>query len=445
MTARPGTDSVLYQATLARLAQPRSQPALPAALRDLRSRSARWFAEHGFPHSKEEAWRFTPLGEVTGVPFAAASPAWDHAAALAVSGARLADFEAYCVVVRGRGPIALCEPPPGLEIWSLAELAAREPELLLSQLAPGDAPPSGFAAVNDALFEDGLAVRVRAGVRIQRPLQILVVSAGHAQPSVDYPRLLVLAEPASELALIETHVSSGTAPFLSNSVVGVRVGEGARVEHTRLELGSEHSRRVGWLEVRQRHDSRYLSRVVTLGGVFSRLDLQLRFEGERAEADLSGLYLARGSEQIDHHTVIDHAQPHCSSRESYRGIADDRAQAVFDGIIYVRPGAQGTSAQQQSRNLVLSDAARVNTKPHLQIEADDVQCSHGASVGPLDDEALFYLRSRGVEQSEARALMAYGFVAESVDAVAYEPLRELVRQQVRAHLPQRAALRGQRS
>jgi Fe-S cluster assembly protein SufD len=446
MTARPTTESVLYRATLARLEERRGRRAFAAPLRDLRSRSASWFREHGFPQPKEEAWRFTPLGEVTGVPFVPATPVWDGADYAALSRARLAQSEAHCIlVVGGRPATALDQIPPGVQIHSLAELAEHEPELLLPHLDRGDAPASAFAAVNDALFEDGLVVRVGAGVRVQQPLQILVASAAHGQPSVDYPRLLVLAEASSQLGLVETHVSSGTAPFLSNSVVELRVGEGARVEHTRLELGSEHSRRVGWLEVRQQRDSRYLSRVVTLGGVFSRLDLNLRFEGDRAESDLSGLYLARGREQIDHHTVVDHAQPHCTSRESYRGIVDDRARAIFDGIIYVRPGAQLTSAHQQSRNLVLSDDARVNTKPHLQIEADDVQCSHGASVGQLDDEALFYLRSRGIEQSEARALMAYGFVAESVDAIAYEPLRELVRQQVRVHLPKRAALKGQRS
>jgi Fe-S cluster assembly protein SufD len=184
---------------------------------------------------------------------------------------------------------------------------------------------------------------------------------------------------------------------------------------------------------------------VPLGGVFSRLDLRLWFDGEGAQADLSGLYLGRGSEQIDHHTVIDHAEPHCLSRESYRGIVDEQARAVFDGMINVRPGAQHTSAHQQSRNLVLSDQARVNTKPHLEIEADDVSCSHGASVGQLDAEAVFYLRSRGIAEDEARAMLAYGFVRESIDSIEPASLRELVREAVSARLPRQIAPGGRRS
>jgi Fe-S cluster assembly protein SufD len=400
------SDSPLYQASLTRLAEQHGQ------LHGLRAEAAAWFASHGLPGAKDEAWRFTPLGALTALPYARAEIEQPRCGGSAI------------VLGNGRSLASdlTAAPPDGVELSSLVEA-----------LTPLSAD-SAFSALNTALFEHGLTIRVRAGVAVDRPIEIVVASAAHHGPSVDLPRILVVAEPNAELHLIETHVGTGEHPFLSNQVVQVHLGEGARMEHTRVEHGTELGRRIGLTEVRQARDSRYASRVVTLGGALSRLELRVLLQGEGAECDLRGGHLARGAEHLEHHTVIDHQAACCRSHESYRGIVQDQAHVVFDGTIVIRRGAQRSSAHQENRNLLLSEQAKVNSKPHLEIDADDVKCSHGASVGQLDPEALFYLGSRGIEPARARALLTFAFVRQELDATSFAPLRASLRSLVQARL-----------
>jgi len=245
----------------------------------------------------------------------------------------------------------------------------------------------------------------------------------------------VLAEPRSEATLVETYLARQGSKHLVSTVTEVSLEDGARLEHVRVTEGVDDGHHIASLAVRQGRASSYVSRVVTLGGTLSRVDLRLTLDGEGAEARLHGAYHASGNDLVDHHTFIDHVSPHCSSHESYRGIVDGGAHAVLDGIIAVRRDAQKTSAHQELHNLLLSDAATVNAKPHLEIDTDDVACSHGATVGALDEEQLFYLRSRGIPETSARAMLTYAFLRSVIDDIGHAPLRERLTRAVLERLP----------
>jgi len=435
MNAPAAAPSPLLRATLARLQARADQPEHWRRLGSTRDRAAHFVRTHGLPHSKQEAWRFTPLGAVTSLAISEPRPAEAPVEVAALAGADFGIDEARAVTFYRGGPEWRAGAlPSGVDGWTLAQWVERDPDSAAAILDFGAEPATAFAAVNTALFEDLLVLRVAPGAKPDGPVQLLVTSSGGDPPIADYPRLVVLAEPHSELELVEVHVGTGPGAFLSNSVVQVRLEEGARLVHTRVEYGTEQSRRLGLLDVRQERDSRYASRLVTLGGAFSRLDLRLRLAGEGAEAELAGLYHADTDEQVDHHTVVDHERPNCTSRQQYRGVLAGRGRAVFDGIVHVMRGAQGTNAHQENRNLILSDEAVVNTKPHLEINADDVKCSHGASIGRMDDEQLFYLCSRGIGESDARAMMADGFAREVIDLIRPRAVRESVATEVARRL-----------
>ena len=427
MTAPTGASSPLLLTTLARLDARGSESQGWPRLSAVRQRAAHWVRAHGLPHPKQEGWRFTPLGAIVNL---APSEPRAAQAVTELAALNLSDFgidEARAVRIsragiRWRGGAL----PPGVEAWTLAEWTQRDPDAVAATLDFGSEPATAFAAVNTALFEDLLVLRVAEGAQPEWPVQLLVTSSASDRPTVNYPRLVVLAGRHSELELVEVHVGSGSEAFLSNSVVQVRLQEGARLGHTRVEYGTPQSRRIGLLDVQQERDSTYASRVVTLGGAFSRVDLRLHLAGKGAQADLSGLYHADSDEQVGLHTVVWHEQPHCASRQLYRGVLGGRGRAVFDGIVHVLRGAQGTDAHQDNRNLILSDEAVVNTKPHLEIDADDVKCSHGASIGRIDDEQLFYLRSRGLAEPDARAMLADGFAREVIESIHAGSVREAV-------------------
>jgi Fe-S cluster assembly protein SufD len=409
----------------------------PAWVAELRERAASSLKETGFPHKKVEAWRFTPIEALVRVPFGAAPaeppPGWEGVVEqeATVEG----DDSLRVLVVNGRprlegeapeGITIEGEAPEGVEIAALADALAGGEGALRDYLGQA-APAAYFGALNTALFEDGLVVRVREGARIDRPLHVVHVTAPGADPAAAYPRLLVIAEPRAELQVIESYVGhSGGAKSLTCAVTEVFVGQGASVDHLRVVSAIDSDAHLAHLAVRQDASSSYASRSVVLGGGLTRLDLDATLRGEGASCALDGIYHATGSAHIDHHTFIDHAVPRCSSQEVYRGLIDDRGHGVFDGTIAVRKDAQQSSAHQENRNLLLSDDATVHTKPHLQIDADDVSCSHGATIGDLDEEALFYLRARGIGEAQAQAMLTYAFVKELVDRIPHEASRRRI-------------------
>lgn len=329
------------------------------------------------------------------------------------------------------------ELPPaqdGVDFSSLAEMLEEDPASLgpvLGALTSLDHP---LAALNLAVFSDGVVVRIEAGARIEKPIEFVHTAAA----GLTTPRVFIDAGSNSQAVVVERFV--GNAESLTAPVAEVVVGAGAVLDHVRVQEQGSAVDHFGYLEASVARDGHYRSRVITLGAGLSRLDLTVRLDGPGAEATLDGLYLTGDGQQHDHVTVVDHRQPHTTSRESYKGILDGKSRAVFDGTVFVRRDAQKTSGAQENRNLLLSDDAVVNTKPHLEIDADDVKCSHGATVGQLDPDQLFYLRARGLDAETARSILVYAFAREVIDRIPVDALRERLAATVLARLPEGQAL-----
>lgn len=381
-----------------------------AWLEALRREARAQLAERGFPTRRDEDWRWTDVSGLVTTWLEPAPP-------------RL-EIGAFPGGADGVSGIA------GVRLESLREALERDPGGLEAALGQAlEAKGDGFAALNGALFEDGALVEIEPGASPALPVWIRLESdAGKSA----HPRCVIRAGAGSRAVLIEDHAGAGG---LQNAVTEVFLEPGAELEHVRLQRHSEDAHHVATLAVHQAADSRYSSWSLAWGARLGRVDLRVLLAGEGAECALYGLYLARGSQLLDHHTLIDHATPHTVSRELYKGILDGRARGVFRGRVHVRPHAQQISAEQTNRNLLLSDDAVANSKPQLEIYADEVRCSHGATIGQLPEQEIFYLRSRGITRAEARALLTYGFAREILEKLPSPALRRELEDLALAWLP----------
>ncbi len=392
-------------------------------LRAMRRAAIEKFAALGFPTTKNEDWKYTNLAPLLRANYERAPEIPAASAAHALARASLT--EAACarlVFLNGRYAPELSAPPKGVRAGSLRDAFD---DARLAAYADYDA--SALAALNTALFEDGAFVEIGAGVALAEPLEIVFASSAAERPAVTYPRALIVAGPDSQAAIIETYAGLGAGEYFTNAVTELIAGDGAVIEHYKLQTEAAGALHWGLLRVEQGASSNFTSHNVALGGALARNEIAVRLAGEGAECTLNGLYLAAGAQHIDNYTTLDHAQPHTTSHELYKGILDGNSQAVFHGRIIVRPEAQKTDAIQRNKNLLLSKDAVINTKPQLEIYADDVRCTHGATVGQVDADAVFYLRSRGIPFEEARNLLTYAFTADLVDAVKLEAVRSGLR------------------
>ena len=412
----------------------------PEWLDPLRRTAIERFAATGFPTSRDEEWRFTPVAPI-------AQGRWRQAAGSrqAVTPSQLAPFVfghpewSTLVFVDGTYSQELSSAgalPKGVLVGSLADAMRSKPpglEKHLARHAPVGASP--FTALSTAFMRDGGFVYLPANIDLTRPIHLIFVATADAAGTVSYPRNLVIVGAGSRASVIESYVSlaEGTA-YWTNAVTEVVAGANAWVEHTRIQRESESAHHVGLTHVEQERDSHYRSFSLAMGGALARHNLTGQLNGENVETLMYGLYLTRNDQVVDNHTAIHHNQPNCRSWEVYKGVLDGRSRAVFNGKVFVEPEAQKTDAKQTNRNLLLSDTAKVNTKPQLEIFADDVKCTHGATVGRLDDVALFYARSRGVPANKARLLLTYAFAAEVTSEVMLEPVREELERLVRERL-----------
>jgi Fe-S cluster assembly protein SufD len=411
----------------------------PEWLRPVRRGAIERFAQTGFPGPRDEEWRFTPVAPIVHAEFE--RPTAEHQ----TSAAELAPFLfghpewPMLVFVDGRfsGPLSNLAPlAGGARIAGLADALADPDEALIRHLghhaAVGESP---FTALNTAFIQDGAYVHVPAGVELTYPVHVLFVASGRAGQTVTHPRNLILVDAAARVSVIESYVSlNADATYFTNAVTEVVSGEGAWTEHTRIQRESEDAYHVGLTHVDQARDSHYRSFTLAMGGAIARHNLHVRLNAPHIETLLYGLYITRGEQLVDNHTAIYHDHPDCNSWEVYKGVLDGRSRAVFNGKVLVRPEAQKTDAKQTNRNLLLSEGARVHTKPQLEIFADDVKCTHGATVGRLDDVAMFYLRSRGIGEADARTLLTYAFASEVVEQVALEPVRHALERLIRERL-----------
>jgi Fe-S cluster assembly protein SufD len=280
-----------------------------------------------------------------------------------------------------------------------------------------------FTALNTAFLEDGAFVSIARGKVVEEPIHLLFLSTTHGEGAVCHPRSLILAGEGSQATVIESYVGTGDDVYFTNAVTEIVAGPAAVVDHYKLQRESEEAFHVATLQVQQARNSTLSSHAVTLGGALVRNEVNAVLDDEGCTCTLNGLYLAAGRQHVDNHTVIDHARPRCTSHELYKGILDGQAHGVFNGKIYVRQDAQKTDAKQTNQTLLLSEDATINTKPQLEIYADDVKCTHGATVGQLDDEALFYLRTRGIDKEAARHLLTYAFANDVISRVKVAPVR----------------------
>ena len=403
----------------------------PAWLARARRQASARFQSLGFPTTDNEEWRFTSVAPIAETRF---EPAADGRAALAreaLAPFRLGDAtSAELVFVNGRYAPDLSRLralPPGVRVGSLASALANgagDLEPYLTRVARFERQP--FAALNTAMFTDGALVQVPAAVALDAPIHALFVSAPGDRPTMAHPRLLAVVGEGGHASIVESYVGPAGEDYLTNAVTEIVVGDNASVDHYKLQSESLRGYHVGTLQVVGRRNARFQSHSVSAGGSLVRNDVVVVLDGEGVDCTLNGLYLCDAQRLVVNHTTIDHAKPHGSSRETYKGILADRARAVFNGRIVVRPDAQKTDAKQTNRALLLSEDAQINTTPQLEIFANDVKCTHGAAVGQMDDEAIFYLRSRGLSHEEARILLIQAFAGDVLNRMPLEALRRRV-------------------
>ena len=405
----------------------------PGAIADLRRRAFERFSALGMPTKRLERWRFTNVAPIAGTAFTLAAPAEKAVAKVDAAPHALSGVGARLTFINGRyvAPASdLARLPAGVEVGSLADVLASESGVLRAAVNSHLASAAGiddepFTALNTALLHDGAVVHVQANTVVEEPIQLLFVTSppeGGA-PVMTHPRVLIVAGENSQVRLVESYGGGGESPYLTNAVTEVVAGAAAVVDHYKLVRESFSGYHIAAMHVRLARAANFSSHAVTLGGAIVRNDAQATLDGEGVECTLNGLYVANGRRLIDNHTTIRHAKPHCSSHELYKGIIDDQARAVFNGKIIVAIDAQKTDAKQTNKALLLSEDAQINTKPELEIFADDVKCTHGATVGQLDDDALFYLRARGLGLEQARSVLIHAFAGDLLNRIAVEPIR----------------------
>lgn len=352
-----------------------------SGLADLRKRAAEQFEAQGFPTTRDEEWRFTNVSPIARNSFSTAAPSANR--------------------------------------YSLRAALESDPELIeeyLGRYASNEA--NSFVALNTSKFEDGAFIHVPANSVVNETIWLDFKAT---PDKTTHPRNLIVAGANSQVRIVERY--SGTGKYFTNSVTEIVVGENAVVEHVKLEEEGPDAFHVSTIQVQQARNSHFKSHNLCLGGLLVRNDVNARLS-TGSEGTVNGLYLLNGKQHIDNHTAIDHAEPHANSHELYKGILDGSSSAVFNGKIFVRKDAQKTDAKQTNKNLVLSENASINTKPELQILADDVRCTHGATVGQLDEEALFYLRARGISKPDARNLLIYAFARDVIERIGVPEVRE---------------------
>ena len=411
----------------------------PRWLQDLRDRGATRFAALGFPTVRDEEWRFTNVSPIANTEFIAATDA-PAAVEQNLDAVVYGEASNRVVVLNGRFQAQLSRVgalPKGVRVGSLAAAVTEHADVVpryLGQLA--DFGTKGFTALNTALAVDGLYVHIPDGVVVSDPLHLVFVSAptGATRPVMSNVRALIVAGDRSQVRIVETYVAPGGGTYFTNAVTEVFAGEGAVVDHYKVQQESVDAFHIASMHVHAGRNANVSSHSFSLGGKIVRNDVTALLDGEGAECTLNGLYLADGDRLVDNHTTIDHAKAHCPSHEIYKGILGGKARAVFNGKIVVRQDAQKTDAKQTNRALLLSDNASINTKPQLEIFADDVKCTHGAAIGQLDEDAIFYLRARGLNYFEARDMLIHAFAGDILDRVKVEPLRVALEGELYAQL-----------
>jgi Fe-S cluster assembly protein SufD len=398
----------------------------PVALHRLREAAIQRFVSLGFPTLDDEDWRFTPLAQLTRTRFKSAHPATVDAGvierlSLAGAGSRL-------VFVNGRFTPSLSsldKLPAGVILAGLRDSLKSHLDKLEPHLARyAEYEDQAFTALNTAFIQDGAFVFVPKNAVVEQPIYCIYVSTAGEEVTVSHPRTLIVAEANSQGKIAEAYIGAGQDTYFCNAVTELVAAEGANIEYVKLQRESRKAFHIHTLQLQLAKSSNLKSHSVNLGGRLVRNELNAVLDGEGCECTLNGLSIASDEQLMDNHTRIDHAKPRCASHELYKSILDGNAHGVFNGRIYVHPDAQKTDAKQTNQTLLLSENAVIDAMPQLEIFADDVKCTHGATVGQLDAESIFYLRSRGIDKDAARSLLTYAFANDIVGRVGVESVRD---------------------
>ncbi|NOY59676.1 MAG: Fe-S cluster assembly protein SufD [Calditrichaeota bacterium] len=401
-------------------------------LHRLRKAALQRVKKNGFPSIREEEWRFTNVSSIESMNF---KPV-DEKEQEEIGRNTLQEYlfedltPNRLVFVNGRFSSQLSSLSglaQNIKFENLALELKNNPDVLLPYLAKqADYKKHAFTALNTAFLSEGAFIYIPNNIIVDEPLYILYISRDGGESFVTHPRNLYVVGSNAQVKIIESYVGFGEEKYFTNPVSEIILNENAIVDHYKIQQENKSAYHIGVTQVHLKKDSNYRSNSFSFGSVLARNDINTVLDGEGAECTLNGLYMANGKQHVDNHTLIDHAKPRCNSHELYKGILDDRARAVFSGKIYVRPDAQKTDAIQSNQNLLLSEDAIVDTKPQLEIFADDVRCTHGGTVGQLDDEGVFYLRSRGISKHYARNIMIQAFAGQVTHKIKLEGLREKV-------------------
>lgn len=402
----------------------------PGWLSLVRTHALERFLDKGFPTLRDEDWRFTNVAPIASGSFEPA-PAGSESDAESLKKRFQIEQESHDLVfVNGRFSPALSavgELPDGVAVTSLTEALSAHGDKVQPILSRGGGEDTAFFDLNEAFLSDGAFVYVPEGVVVERPIQLVFLSLVSGKPIVVHPRNVVISEAGSQVRILETYAGVDDAVYWTNAVTQVSAADNAVVDHYKLQREGASAYHVASLDYIQGRSAAVSNHSLSLGAQLSRHDIRAELAGEGADVTLNGLYVVKGKQHVDHHTVIDHQVAHCTSRELYKGVLDDASSGVFNGRVIVRQDAQKTDSQQSNKNLLLSDEALVNTNPQLEINADDVKCAHGATIGQLDAEALFYLRSRGIAHLDAQRILTEGFMADVSDRIRLAAVRETLR------------------
>ncbi len=407
-------------------------------LRQLREDAFARFCQVGFPTTHDEDWRFTNVSAIAKTPFVLSLPQPPTVEKKDLEAWSLPGAVCQLVFVDGhfsRELSSLGKLPAGVKVASLAAELQANPAAVEPHLGRYlDTQRDSFSALNTAFAEDGVFIHVRKGTVLEQPIHLLFVSTAGDAPVMTHPRNLIVAEEASQIAIVEDYVSHNGGVAFCNTVTELVAAESAVVSHYMLEREHRDTFNISTLRIQQGRSANVSTHSVLLGGGLVRNNVHPVLAGEGSECLINGLFVGNGRQHLDNYMLVEHGSPHCDSRQFYNGILDDSAHGVFHGRIIVHKDAQKTDAKQTNRNLLLSDDAQIDTKPQLEIYADDVKCTHGATIGQIEETALFYLRSRGIDEVSARKLLLLAFANECLDRMKEDTVRDYLRKLIGEHL-----------
>jgi Fe-S cluster assembly protein SufD len=419
----------------------------PRWLQSLRQEAFTRFAETGFPNTHDEDWRFTNVAAVAGTSFELAGLESIKKEQLESFGA--SQFACCLVFVNGLFSQELSNvamPPKGVTIGGLAAQLKNDAASVEQHLGRYlNVERDAFAALNTAFIEDGVYIHVPRGAVVEAPIYVLYVTVPGSAPTMNHPRNLIVAGENSQITIVEDYVSLGEGITFSNAATELVAGDSANVSHYMIVREGEQAYNFSTLRIQQGRHANVATHSLLLSGALVRNNVHPVLAGEGSECLINGLFMANGRQHMDNYMLVEHASPHCDSRQFYNGILNGQSHGVFHGRIIVHKDAQKTDAKQTNRNLLLSDDAQIDTKPQLEIYADDVKCTHGATIGRFDDNALFYLRSRGLAEAAARHVLLLAFANECLDRMNSPQLRDHLEKLVVAGLPEAATYTGRRS